>query len=236
MKAFSLSFALLQLLSTGILHAQEDICRNLKDHPAFIDDYRACLRTQIAIEAAKAGVDCEHCLSQQKNGTSDLVQALSVIAQPLGYVAAKAISARYEYKTQAKWAETYASGFEQCTNRFNSYLNYNTTIGANPITASEAQVLNSTCNGSGYGSYAGYGGLYNNGFGSFSNPYLDQGYSAGYLGVYGGPYALGSQSVYGNGMMAGGMGVSGYAGFNFGASANIGLTPTTSGVSTGFGF
>lgn len=236
MRTLFLTFLAFSFSLNSIAYGGEDICRNMKGHPAYIDEYRACLKTQIAIEATKAGVDCVDCLFEQKSETSDLVQALGVLAQPLGYVAAVAISARYQHQTQAKWAEAYASGFEQCTNRFNSFLNYNTTIGANPITVPEAQALNSTCNGNGYGSYAGYGGLYNNGYGGFSNPFLSQGYSSGYLGVYGGPYALGSQSVYGNGMIAPGMGVGGYAGFNFSASGSVGLTPTTGGVSTGFGF
>ncbi len=236
MRTFILFLVTISVILSSQSYAGEDLCRNLKDHPAYIDEYRACIRTEIAIEAQRSGVDCVHCLVEQKNEPSDLVQALGVIAQPLGYLAAVAITARSQNQINERWARAYESGFEQCTNRFNSYLNYNSSVGANPITSSEAIALNNTCNGYGYGSYAGYGGLVNNGYGGFANPFLSMGYNPGFMGVYGGPYAMAPQSVYGNGMISGGMGVGGYAGFNFSAGASIGVTPTQGGVTTGFGF
>ena len=236
----SLTFLILLSIFVRVSYAEEDICKGM-NHPAYQDEYRACLRMQISKSGTEAGVDCVECLfEQEKVESNSFVQALSVLAQPLAYLAANYTIAKYENATQEKWAQAYASGFQECTNRFNNYLNYNSTIGANPLTSTEAQSFSSSCNGNSYGQYAGYGGLVGNNFGGFSNPFLSQGYSSGYMGVYGGPYALGSTYLYGNGMTSGAAGLSGYAGFNFSAGANVGTglgtTSSGGGVTTGFGF
>ncbi|AUN97864.1 hypothetical protein DOM21_11970 [Bacteriovorax stolpii] len=204
------------------------------NHPAYQDEYRACLRLQIAESAGEAGVDCIDCIFQQKDESNGIVEALGVIAQPLAYLAGTYTVAKYQHETQKKWAEAYASGFTECTNRYNSYLNYNTTIGANPITASEANAFSSACNGYGYGSYAGYGGMMSNGYGGYGNPFQSNGFSSGFMSGYGGGYwgssMYGMPSMYNTGMMSGSIGIGGYLGTT--SSSSI----YQNGVSTAFGF
>lgn len=215
------------------LHASERNCEGM-NHPAYQDEYRACLRLEIAESAGAAGVDCIDCIFQQKDERNGIVEALGVIAQPLAYLAGTYTVAKYQHETQKKWADAYASGFQECTNRFNSYLNYNTTIGANPLTASEANSLSMSCNGYGYGSYAGYGGLMSNGYGGYGNPFLSSGFSNGFMSGYGGGYwgssMYGTSGLYNTGMYSGGIGVSGYLGTS--SSSSI----YQNGVTTAFGF
>lgn len=217
---------------TSIAYAGNKDCEGM-NHPAYQDEYRACLRTNIAASAGEAGVDCIDCLFQKESDSNSLVQALAVVAQPVAYLAATYVSAKYANKTQEAWANAYASGFTQCTNRFNSYLNYNTTVGANPLTASDAASLNASCNGYGYGSYAGYGGMTGNAFGGYGNPFLANGYSNGFLNAYGGSYyPYGASSIYNNGMMSGGVGISAWGSIGTGTSSSLYQT----GITPAFGF
>lgn len=181
----------------------------------FGDEYNTCLSIDVSARAS-AGVDCIDCMNAkaQGNGQADVqanpwVQALGIIAQPLAYFGANYMSAKYANKTQEAWANAYSSGNEQCTSRFNSYLNYNTQIAANPITSSEAQSFASSCNGNSLGAYAGYGGLSSNGYGGFGNPFLSAGYSSGML----------------NGMV----------GTNFGLTGTTGTTGFGSGLGVSLG-
>ncbi len=215
------------------LHAAgpESNCEHV-NHPAFQEEYRTCLRVQIAASAKEAGVDCVDCIFQQKDESNAVVEAVGVIAQPLAYFLGTYAVAKFQYATQKKWADAYASGFTECTNRFNSYLNYNTTIGANPISATDAASLG-TCNGYGYGSYAGYGGLTSNGYGGYGNPFLASGFSNNFMSGYGNGYwgssMYGASSLYNSGMLSGSIGVSG----------TLGTTSSSvyqNGVTSAFGF
>jgi hypothetical protein len=147
----------------------------------------------------------------------------------VAYLLATYTAAKYENKNQEAWANAYASGFSQCTNRFNSYLNYNTSVGANPITAAEAQSMSLSCNGNSYGQYAGYGGQMNNGYGGYGNPFLSNGYSAGFLSGNAGIYSTGNSSIYNNGMTSGGVGIGAYGSGSFSGVYQGGVT-------AGFGF
>ncbi len=202
------------------------------NHPAFQEDYRLCLRTNMAIKARAAGVDCYECITEQESPANGVVQALSAVAQPLAYLAGTYYSSKFQHETQKKWADAYASGFQQCTNRFNAFLNYNTTIGANPITSSEANSMSMSCNGYGYGAYAGYGGMMGSQYGTFGNPFLANGYSTGFMSGFGGPYMNGAGSIYGNGMMSGSIGISGYIGAAGGSTSSLYST----GITPAFGF
>ncbi|MEA9357785.1 hypothetical protein SHI21_16255 [Bacteriovorax sp. PP10] len=201
------------------------------DHPAYQDEYRTCLRLQIAKSAGDQGVDCIDCLfKQETTGTNNWVAALSAVAQPLAYLAGTYTVASYQNKTQKAWADAYKSGYEECTNRFNSYLDYNTAAGANPLTAAEANSMSMSCNSYGYGSYAGYGGLTSNGYGGYGNPFQSAGYSSGFLNGYGGSWpGLGSSSSS-SGMLSGGIGVGAFG--TLGTSSSV----YQSGVTSAFGF
>jgi len=211
----------------------EDACAHV-NHPAYQDEYRTCLRLQIAKSATAAGVDCVDCLFEQETtGTNSLVAALGAVAQPLAFLAGTYTVASYQNKTQEAWADAYKSGHEQCTNRFNTYLDYNTAAGANPLTAAEANTMSMSCNGFGYGSYAGYGGLTGNGYGGYGNPFQSAGYSSGFLNGYGGGSSwatLGSGSLNSSGMLSGGMGIGAYG--SAGTSSSVYQT----GITTAFGF
>ncbi len=223
--------------------SSEDPCKGV-NHPAYQDEYRTCLRTQLAIKARASGVDCETCFyDQEEEGSSDLSQAIKVLTQPVLQVALQYAVTNFQTKMQERAANNYAAGFEACTNQFNKFLNMKTTIGANPISAADAQAYSSSCNGQSYGSYAGYGGLTSNGFGGFGNPFLTNGHSSNYMSAYNGPYAYASNSIYGNGMTAGAIGVSAYGGYNFNgqgstsSSTNVyqNMTATPNGLTrTGF--
>lgn len=219
---------LFMIVSSGFnpaIAATEKDCEGI-NHPGYKDEYRACLRTNIAIAATEAGVDCIDCLFQQEGtGSNSWVQGLGAIAQPLAYFAGMYSLAKFQNKTQEAWANAYASGHAECTNRFNSYINYNTTIGANPISASDAMGMSSQCNGQGYGGYAGYGGMTNNGYGGYGNPFQANGFSPGFMNGMGGMNPYGNYSLYNNGMGSAGVGISAWGS----ASVNTGVT-------TAFGF
>ncbi|MBC7427286.1 MAG: hypothetical protein H7336_01660 [Bacteriovorax sp.] len=229
---FETPFFLFMFLLSGLMSLQaadQKDCSGM-NHPAFQDEYRACLRTNIAVSATAAGVDCVDCLyAQQATGTNSWVAGLSAIAQPLAYLAGQYTIASYQNKTQEAWAKAYSSSYTQCTNRFNSYLSYNTSVGANPIAAGDASTLMNSCNGNGYGSYAGYGGLTSDGVGGYGNPFQANGFSSGFMSGMGGPYAFGSNSLYGNGMVSGGVGVGAY-----GTTGSSAVYQT--GVTAAFGF
>lgn len=231
LKVFLFIFCMLILSDARpVFAANERNCDNI-NHPAYQDEYRACLRANVAIRAKEAGVDCIECTHEQESSASDLVQALSAVAQPLAYLAGTYTVAKYQHESQKKWAEAYASGFQQCTNRFNAFLNYNTTIGANPLTAAEANSMSMSCNGYGYGSYAGYGGMMGSQFGTFGNPFQANGFSTGFMSGYGGPFVGGMGNIYGNGMMSGSIGISGYIGTTGSTSSNY-----STGITPAFGF
>lgn len=198
------------------------------NHPAYQNEYRACLRLNISTSATDAGVDCVDCLFKEEGtGTSAWVAGLSAIAQPLAYLAGQFTIAKYQNKTQEAWANAYASGFTECTNRFNSYLNYNTTVGANPISANDAMGMSAQCNGQGYGSYAGYGGIAGNSYGGYGNPFAANGFSSGFMNGMGGMYPYGNSSIYNNGMTSGGIGIGAWGSITTSGSAvyNTGVTP-----------
>ena len=207
------------------------------DHPNYKSEHRNCINMQYAAIAKANGVDCVECLfDQPEQQGSKLVEAIAVVAQPLAFLGASYMTSRNNYKSNKAWADAYETGHKQCTARFNSYLNYNTTVGANPILPPDAQALNNTCNNQGYGGYAGFGGYSSNGYGGFSNPYFSQGFSGGFMngyfgagatGYYGAgitnPFLLNNQA--GNGMMGGGMGLN--ANFNMNSSGIFNTTEIT---------
>jgi len=219
------------IFSSNILWSKtagDDPCKGM-NHPAYQDEYRTCLRTQLVKKAQESGVDCETCFADQDdNGPSNVSQAVQILTQPVLQLALTAAVTKFQNQMQERAANNYVEGFKACTNRFNSFLNYNTTIGANPISASQAQYFSDSCNGQGYGSYAGFGGLMSNGLGGFGNPFLTQGYSSQFMSAYGGPFASANSSIYGNGMTAGALGVGAYGGFNFGAQTSSGVYQNTS--------
>lgn len=217
--------------NTPVWGASVEECEGV-NHPAYQDEYRSCLRLQIAKAATAEGVDCIDCLFEQETtGTNSWVAALGAIAQPLAFLAGTYTVAKYQNKTQEAWADAYKSGYEECTNRFNSYLDYNTAAGANPLTAAEANSMSMSCNSYGYGSYAGYGGLTSNGYGGYGNPFQSSGYSSGYLSGYAGSWpSLGTNSLNSTGMYSGSIGIGAYG--TVGTSSSV----YQSGVTTAFGF
>lgn len=227
MKIILLSFAVFLAFVSEAMAAAKNDCSGL-NHPNYQDEYRACLRIQIAEQASEAGVDCVDCLfEQEQKQPANWVQALAAVAQPLAYLGSAYVTAKYQYKSQEAWASAYSNGFSQCTNRFNSYLNYSTEMGANPLSATEAQSLMNTCNGSPYSAYSGYSGMMGNGYGGFSNPMISSGYSGGFVGGMVGPYFGGGYSSgYGMGMGAGvygGMYSGMYGNTGMGMYGNIGM-------------
>jgi hypothetical protein len=148
-----------------------------------------------------------------------------VAVQPATYLITNFAAAYYSNKVQQSAASAYASGFTACTNQFNSFLNYNTSIGNNPVSFADA--TNASCNGYSYGQYAGYNGLMNNGFGGYSNPALSTGATAGFMSGWGGPFTTGTiSSLTNNGMTSAAVGV----------SSALTTTTATGGITTGFGF
>lgn len=232
-KPITLIFMCVSLLFevAPLFAAEKERACDYVNHPAYQDEYRACLRLQIAESANHAGVDCIDCIFQQKDETNGFVQAIGVLAQPLAYLAGTYTVAKYQNATQERWAKAFEAGHTECTNRFNSYLNYNTTSGANPLTATDANSM-LLCNGYGYGSYAGYGGLMGNSYAGYGNPFLYNGFTSGFMSGYSGGY-WGSNlpgGLYGTGMLSGSIGVSGNLGTNTASSIYGG------GISTAFGF
>lgn len=214
---------------TSVWAESEDNCAGY-NHPAYQTEYRQCIRLQIAKSAGDAGVDCVDCLFEQEStGTNSWIAALGAIAQPLAYLAGSYTVAKYQNKSQEAWAEAYKSGYQECTNRFNSFLDYSTSSGANPLSAADANAMSMSCNGYGYGSYAGYGGLTGNGFGGYGNPFQMSGFSSGFMSGYGGSYwpSLGG-SLNSTGMLSGSIGVGAY-----GTSSS---SVYSTGITSAFGF
>ena len=205
------------------------------NNPNTQDEYQVCLKVDIAKNAKDAGVDCIDCLfaAQQQQQPSDWVQALSVVAQPLAYFGAAYFSAKFQNESQQAWASAYSSAASQCTNQFNSYLNYATSTGANPVTASNAQSLMNSCNSSSYGSYAGFGGLASTGFGGIGNPWLSQGYSQGFMSGMVGPYYGGGMAQMGMTSGVYGMNNNMYGGAGLGLYGNIGIGAQSYGLNYG---
>jgi hypothetical protein len=223
-------FTLLVACLGPALAAEQKDCEGM-NHPAYQDEYRACLRTNIAVSAKEAGVDCADCIfAQEATGSNSWVEGLSAIAQPLAYLAGQYTIAKYQNKTQQAWANSYASAYTECTNRFNNYLSYTTSVGANPVTTADATAMSMSCNGNGYGSYAGYGGATGNAYGGYGNPFLSSGYSSGFMNGMGGMYQYGgASSIFNNGMTSGGMGIGAY-----GSTGSSAVYQT--GVTAAFGF
>ncbi|PJF37750.1 MAG: hypothetical protein CUN55_20495, partial [Phototrophicales bacterium] len=76
---------------------------------------------------AGAQIDCIECLTYKQPEQSPWLDALSIVAGPLALLGSTYFGAKYAYKTQSQWANAYAQGHQQCTNRFNAYLDYNIT-------------------------------------------------------------------------------------------------------------
>lgn len=231
MKLASKLILFIFILTNATAWAESELNCAGMNHPAYQDEYRACLRAEITKAATAEGVDCIDCLFQQETtGTNSFVAALGAVAQPLAYLAGVYTVSKYQNKTQEAWADAYKSGYEECTNRFNSYLDYNTAAGANTLTASEANMMSMSCNNYGYGSYAGYGGYTSNGYGGYGNPFLMSGYTSGYMSGYGGSYwpSLGTNSLYNTGMYSGSIGV--------GAWGSTSSSVYQTGVTSAFGF
>lgn len=199
-------------------------CEKL-NHPAYKETYEACLKSKIAISAANAGVDCVDCIfDQPQKSTSQWLNALEAIAQPIAYIGASFMTARSGHKIQKAWANAYEKGHKECTNRFNNYLDYATTTGSNPITATEAQALNMSCNGQSYSAYAGYGGLSGSMYGGAYNPYLQSGFSGAYVnGYYGGAQTGLYNMAYMNGISGYGNPFAGMYNSSLSNSAAMGL-------------
>lgn len=217
----NLTVLTLSLLIANLSLAESKVsCSNI-DRSMYDDEYRTCLRLQLSSQASDLGVDCAECFAheQETQKTADWVQALAAVAQPLAYLGSAYVTARYQYKTQQAWADAYKDAASQCTNRFNSYLNYTTEMGANAVTSDEATTLSNSCNGSSYNMYSGFGGYIGNSYGGYSNPWLSNGYSSGFMTGMVGPYYGGySSGTYGMGMgtgLYGGLstGLYGYGGY-----------------------
>lgn len=233
MKMFSKLIIFILILTNASAWAASEIDCAGYNHPAYQNEYRTCLRLQITKAAQDEGVDCIDCFQQEATGTNNWVAALGAVAQPLAFLAGTYTVAKYQNKTQEAWADAYKSGYKECTNRFNSYLDYNTAAGANPLTAADANSMSMSCNNYGYGSYAGYNGSTSNGYGGYGNPFQASGFSSGFLSGYGGSNywpGLNSGSIYGSGMTSGAIGVGAYG--NLGTSSSVYQT----GVTTAFGF
>lgn len=183
-------------------------------------ELKACIRIEQEKYAKDKGIDCIDCLyDQPQEENNNLVEALGVLAQPMAFLAASYMGNKYNYKSNKAWAEAYETGHKECTSRYNSFLDYNISTGANPITTENAALLNMTCNGNSYSAYAGYGGLYGNGYGGFGNPYLSSGWSSGFLGGY---YGGGATGYYGMGNNYG-MGLYNPYGYGSGLGGSFGL-------------
>lgn len=214
------------ILSLANARAESELdCAGI-NHPAHQAEYKECLRAKILIKAKEGNVDCAECIFPQEGpASSDLVEAISVAVQPATYLITNFAAAYYGNKVQESAAKAYASGFSACTNNFNSFLNYNTSIGNNPVSFNDA--TNASCNGHSYGQYAGYGGLTNNGYGGYGNPFLSTGATSGFMSGWGGSFTTGTiSSLNNNGMTSAAVGV----------SSALTTPTTTGGITNGFGF
>ncbi len=200
--------------------AASDLDCSGMNHPAHQDEYASCQRMQIAIAGSEAGVDCVDCFLHQEDKPNPWVEALGIVAQPLAFFGASYFGSKFQMQSQKAWANAYEQGNQQCTNRFNSYTNYNVQTGANPILPAEAQAFSSSCNGNGMGGFAGYGGYSGNGYGGFGNSFLSGGYSPGFLGGMMGPLFSGGINF---GMGSGGGNGGGYNPYGGGISGGIGF-------------
>ena len=203
------------------VYSDVDDCSGI-DQALYANEYKACLRLQIA---GGANVDCVECLFAQEEQTNPWVEAIGVLAAPLAYFGASAIGSYYGYKTQrtwadaysgtnAKWANAYEQGHVQCTTRFNEYLNYSSQIGAAPILPGQAESFAEACNQQPLHQYAGFGGMGGGILGGGANPFLSAGFSPGFMSGMTGPY-FGSPYGFGG---IGGM----TPGFGLGMGGSIG--------------
>ena len=213
MKMAELYILFIFVFSHTTVWAEDEIDCSKYNHPAHQEEYRKCLRLKITKSAADAGVDCFDCIFEpDSTGTNNFVEALETIAQPLAFLAATYAASKYQNKTQKAWADAYQTGYAECTNRFNSYLDYSTSVGANPISKVDANSMMGSCNGNSYGSYAGYGGQMSNGVGSYGNPFQMSGFSAGFMTGYGGSnWPAANGSIETSGMTSAAMGVGSFA-------------------------
>jgi hypothetical protein len=185
----------------------ESLSENIKECEelrSWKKEYESCRKLAVA-KYYGTGEDCIECALAEPEPPSTLEGVASIIgaiAPPLAYFGANALWS-YQYgKSQESWADAYRSGHEACTSRFNSYLQYSTTNGMNPVLPQEASQWQ--CNGNPYGMYAGFNGLFGNGYGGFGNPYLGAGYSSGFMTGMWGPYFPGAGGGYGGGGYGGG--------------------------------
>jgi len=219
LKNFSYCIAVLILMNSAWAESKFN-CSNI-DKYTYSDEYKTCINLDLTEKASAAGVDCPTCFehAQEEKEPSTWLQVLSAVAQPASYFLSNLVTAKYQYKSQQALADAYSSGYKECTSRFNSYLNYSTSSGANPIGTTDAATLMGSCNGSSTSAYAGYAGYGSNGYGGYSNNWLGSGYSSGFMtGMVGPNFGTGYSSGYGLGL-----GSNTYSGLNSGLYGSAGL-------------
>ncbi len=193
------------------------------DKSLYSAEYKFCLRASIADEA---NIDCIECLVQEEQQGTTLGGVIDTLAMPLTILGTTYISAKYAHRTQERWADAYESGFKECTNRFNSYLDYNLERGASPVLATQAERL-LDCNGHHYHDYAGYRGYVGDGFGGHHHPWHAAGYGPDFLAGMHGPNFHGHGGIGGHGH--GGVHGGAYGQFNVNPAALLlGLIPNVS--------
>ncbi len=162
------------------------------------------------------GPDCANC----KEGW-DFNEFVGIVAGPVASVVSTYLVTDAYRDTQTYWADQYQYGQDACSSRFDSYLDYNITRGANPIEADDATgFVSANCNGFPMGAYAGYNGMGSTGWGGGAgmNGYLGAGYTGGMMGGmmgpnYGGMYSMNPGMslglMAGLGLLGGGGGIQG---------------------------
>ena len=120
--------------------AQLSRCENI-DRVAYPRDWQFCMRAEAGggggggAGGSYSGYDCIDCeAARAPEGPSPWVEALGIVAGPLAMVGSVWLGSYYQNRTQEAWAGAYTRGHEECTSRYNSFLSYYESRGANPIT------------------------------------------------------------------------------------------------------
>ena len=110
---------------------------------------------------------------------------------------------KQRYDALGKYADAMKAFPQACTNGFDSYLSHRSDLGINSALSSDgAGAFFKNC--SSLSQYAGFNGLFANGFGGSGNPWQSGGYSQGFLsGMMGPPFMGGG---FGGGSFGGGFG------------------------------
>ena len=212
----------------GVFHCDPNVARTAKRFPGcdvFLvgndqcdeDGLRECVERHSRGEMGPQQSYLENCVNCERNNNKTnwgetIVGSLAFLAQPLSSFFSNREWARAHrgvgearYGAYAKHADALKQFPQACVNGFNSYLGHREQLGIN--SALSVQGAGSFFDKCGSMSrYAGFNGLFGNGYAGHGNAWRGAGYTPGFLsGIIGPPFGGGSGFPFPGGM-GGGMG------------------------------